>query len=390
MLSVLFKRKHNGKNGAKAPAANGNSMLDTEYRLYVAGCFREMLYLERRRAERSKKPFLLMLLNMENIHKDDGKMEFTRMITNALSSTTREIDIKGWYKDDRIIGVIFFDMSAKDIDLINEKMLGGFNRHGVLDSPLFDRVRISYHPFPEEPDRDKRDTEFDSDLYPDLRERESANKQSFYLKRAIDIIGSIAAIIIFLPVFIVIPILIKLTSKGPVFFRQRRVGAFGRPFTFLKFRSMRVNNDESIHADYIKKLILEEKAYSDDEDPKTGEKTYKIKNDPRVTRLGRFLRKTSIDEVPQFLNVLMGNMSLVGPRPPIPYEMKNYDLWHLRRVLEFKPGITGLWQVQGRSRTTFNEMVRMDINYINKWSLWLDFKLVVMTPFSLLSSGGAF
>ena len=115
---------------------------------------------------------------------------------------------------------------------------------------------------------------------------------------------------------------------------------------------MRVNNDESVHADYVKKLILEEKAYGDDGDSKNEEKTYKIKDDPRIAPIGNFLRKTSLDEVPQFLNVLMGDMSLVGPRPPIPYEIKNYDLWHLRRILEFKPGITGLWQVKGRSRTT--------------------------------------
>ena len=270
-------------------------------------------------------------------------------------------------------------------------MLGGFNKSGVLNSDLYNKVTISFHPFPEEPEEEKEeDIGFDSDLYPDLEERDSANRQSFYLKRGIDIIGSIVAIIIFSPVFIAIPIIIKLTSRGPVFFKQRRIGAFGKTFTFLKFRSMQTDNDTSIHANYVKKLILEQKAYDgSDGETDSGEKTYKIKNDPRVTSVGSFLRKTSLDEVPQFLNVLMGNMSLVGPRPPIPYELQNYDLWHLRRVLEFKPGITGLWQVKGRSRTTFNEMVRMDINYINRWSLWLDIKLMIMTPLSVLSSNGA-
>jgi lipopolysaccharide/colanic/teichoic acid biosynthesis glycosyltransferase len=190
-------------------------------------------------------------------------------------------------------------------------------------------------------------------------------------------------LIIFLPAFIVIPLLIKLTSRGPIFFKQQRLGAFGRPFQFLKFRTMQVNNNEKIHSEYIKKLIREEKAYSSEKDGTEQNKTYKIKNDPRVTLLGKFLRKTSLDEIPQFFNVIKGEMSLVGPRPPIPYELENYDIWHLRRVLEFKPGITGLWQVNGRSRTTFNEMVRMDINYINKWSIWLDIKLVMATPWSL-------
>lgn len=386
MKGVLFKKK---EGAGKTNGSNGRSLFDANYKLYMESYFREMLYLERRRAERSKKPFLLMLVNLGNTPDKENHIDFTRRLTNSLNSTTREIDLKGWYADNQIIGIIFFDRSSKDIDLINEKVLGGFNRSGVLDSNLYNKVTISYHPFPEETEEEKADDiEFDSELYPDLGERDAANKQSFYLKRGIDILGSIVAIIIFFPVFIVVPIIIKLTSKGPVFFRQKRIGAFGKTFTFLKFRSMQIDNDTSIHANYVKKLILEQKAY-DDGDGDSGEKTYKIKNDPRVTPIGRFLRKTSLDEVPQFINVLVGNMSLVGPRPPIPYELQNYDLWHLRRVLEFKPGITGLWQVKGRSRTTFNEMVRMDINYINRWSLWLDIKLMVMTPFSVLSSSGA-
>ena len=113
-------------------------------------------------------------------------------------------------------------------------------------------------------------------------------------------------------------------------------------------------------------------------------------NDPRVTPLGRFLRKTSLDELPQFINVLKGDMSLVGPRPPIPYEFENYDTWHRRRVLEAKPGITGLWQVMGRSRTTFDEMVRLDLQYIRDQSFWLDLKILVKTPVAVLSGSGAY
>jgi lipopolysaccharide/colanic/teichoic acid biosynthesis glycosyltransferase len=142
-----------------------------------------------------------------------------------------------------------------------------------------------------------------------------------------------------------------------------------------------VNSDPAIHKEYIRNLIGN----------KVGDSgAYKIKNDPRVTPIGRFLRKSSLDELPQFINVLKGEMSLVGPRPPIPYEFESYALWHRRRILEAKPGITGLWQVDGRSRTTFDEMVRMDLRYIRNQSFWLDVKILLKTPFAVLSGDGAY
>ncbi len=116
---------------------------------------------------------------------------------------------------------------------------------------------------------------------------------------------------------------------------------------------------------------------------------YKLTNDSRITPVGRFLRKTSLDEFPQFFNVLKGDMSLVGPRPPIPYECEKYDVWHKRRILEVKPGITGLWQVKGRSSTTFDDMVRLDLNYVTHWSLLLDLKILFQTPFAVLKGKGA-
>jgi lipopolysaccharide/colanic/teichoic acid biosynthesis glycosyltransferase len=175
--------------------------------------------------------------------------------------------------------------------------------------------------------------------------------------------------------------MVKLTSPGPVFFRQKRLGHLGKQFDFLKFRSMHADNDPEIHKQYIASLI---------QNKQNGSGVFKIQNDPRVTRIGRFLRKSSLDEIPQFLNVLRGEMSLVGPRPPIPYEMEKYRGWHKRRVLEVKPGITGLWQVRGRSRTTFDEMVRLDIRYINTQSGWLDFIIVLQTPRAVLSASGAY
>jgi len=207
------------------------------------------------------------------------------------------------------------------------------------------------------------------------------------VKRGIDLIGSLAALVLFLPFFLIIPILIKLTSPGPVFFRQDRLGQFGRVFTFLKFRSMHINNDDGIHRDFIKNFIADKIAKNDSGDEPF---VYKIKADPRLTPIGNFLRKSSLDELPQFLNVLKGEMSLVGPRPPIPYEVVNYELWHRRRILAQKPGITGLWQVTGRSLTTFDGMVRLDLRYSRKWSLLFDLKLLLATPMAVIRGKGAY
>jgi len=203
-----------------------------------------------------------------------------------------------------------------------------------------------------------------------------------------DIVGSIAAILLFSPFFLVIPILIKLTSPGPVFFMQERLGKFGKTFRILKFRSMSINNDDAIHRQYIGNFIANKVAAEADD--KSGEVVFKIRNDPRVTPLGQFLRKSSLDEIPQFFNVLKGEMSLVGPRPPIPYEVSAYYLWHCYRSFAVKPGITGLWQVSGRSKTTFDEMVRLDLQYIRSWSVWLDIRLLLATPRAVLRGKGAY
>jgi lipopolysaccharide/colanic/teichoic acid biosynthesis glycosyltransferase len=186
----------------------------------------------------------------------------------------------------------------------------------------------------------------------------------------------------FLPVFLIVPLVIKTDSRGPVFFRQKRIGEGGKAFSIYKFRTMHSDISETIHKEYVTGLIK-----------KTGQPEngiYKIQKDPRVTKVGRFLRKTSLDEIPQFINVLKGDMSLVGPRPAIPYEIAEYEAWHLRRVMECKPGITGLWQVEGRSKTDFAGMVRMDLEYIQRQSLWLDIKIIIKTPWALLTTRGAY
>ncbi|MBN2515745.1 MAG: exopolysaccharide biosynthesis polyprenyl glycosylphosphotransferase [Deltaproteobacteria bacterium] len=249
-------------------------------------------------------------------------------------------------------------------------------------------MEFSLQWFPD--DKSEKDYQPNPLFYPDIIEKAVHKVFSLFFKRVVDIIGSLAGLIIFSPLFLIIPILIKLSSQGPVFFRQERLGLFGKKFTFLKFRSMRVDNNDEIHRKYIKKLITDDNGRNAGSDAAESNGVYKIQSDPRVTLIGKFLRKTSLDELPQFINVLKGEMSLVGPRPPIPYEYDEYKLWHMRRVIEVKPGITGLWQVEGRSSTNFDEMVRLDLHYIREWSLWLDIKILLKTPWVVIAGKGAY
>ncbi len=204
-----------------------------------------------------------------------------------------------------------------------------------------------------------------------------------FFKRVIDFAGAVFGIAAFMPLMVVVGLAVKLTSKGPMLFKQQRIGHHGKLFTFLKFRSMRVDNDDKIHQEYMQKLINGQgegiNNGRSDENP-----VYKIQDDPRITNVGKFIRKTSLDELPQFFNVLMGTMSLVGPRPPIPYEVELYQTWHLRRITEAKPGITGLWQVYGRNRTKFDDMVRLDLQYVKSRSTVLDIKLMFMTVWVMI------
>jgi len=159
------------------------------------------------------------------------------------------------------------------------------------------------------------------------------------------------------------------------------------PFTCLKFRSMHSMNNAELHKDYVTRFITGR--IEPQPSATNGKAVYKLTSDPRLTPVGAFLRKTSLDELPQFINVLQGKMSLVGPRPPIPYELEAYDVWHRRRLVEAKPGITGLWQVNGRSRLPFDDMVRLDLRYATTWSIWLDVKILFRTPYVVLSGEGA-
>ena len=195
------------------------------------------------------------------------------------------------------------------------------------------------------------------------------------VKRTSDLIIAFAATFVFLPLWILITLLIKLDSRGPCFYKQERVGMDGRVFLFYKFRTMRPDADDASHREFQRQYIA---GQSDVKPASDGRPVYKLQADPRITRVGRWLRRLSLDELPQLLNVLRGDMSVVGPRPPIPYEVESYELWHRKR-LDMKPGMTGLWQVSGRNRLPFDEMVRLDLFYIENWSLLLDLKIILKT-----------
>ena len=214
--------------------------------------------------------------------------------------------------------------------------------------------------------------------------REPLSSSARLLKRTCDIVISALAILLLFPLWLLIAILIKLDSRGPIFYTQERVGMDGRLFLVFKFRTMKAGADSETHREYQRAFIAG-RAEANLGDP--NKPTYKLLDDPRITRVGKMLRRTSLDEVPQLLNVLMGDMSVVGPRPPIPYEVEAYELWHRKR-LDMKPGLTGLWQVSGRNRLPFEEMVRLDLFYIENWSLLLDLKIILRTGLVMLGGEG--
>ena len=374
--------------GLVRPSAKMQYAFDTswESEILPRQLFMKMLCVERKRSERSGRRFVLMLLEPGNILKGKDQTETFRKILSALRQSTRETDITGWYGNETTIGVIFTEIgagAASVVSLLSSRVTSALTNE--LNGQI-DNIRLSFLIFPDDCTGQGPGHEAFSSLYPDLMHEIEAKTASLLAKRCMDIFGSLVALILLLPSLLVIAAAIKLTSRGPLLFKQKRLGQFGKSFTFLKFRSMYVGADQRIHEAYVKQLISAQASGGDD-----GKKdaTYKIKADPRVTTVGRFLRRTSLDELPQFFNCLMGQMALVGPRPPIPYEFNSYQVWHRRR-LAVKPGITGLWQVKGRSRVTFNEMVRMDLEYARAWSLWLDMKILLQTPGAVVTGAGAY
>lgn len=386
----MFKMDENFVSEETIPTRSSSFKLDIK-NLTSEESFKTMIEVERKRSDRSGKPFLVMLLDLSSLVNGTKRhlnsryliISLYNKVVKTISAETRDIDIKGWYETGKSIGILFTEITIEGRDKILEKIKKGL--HKVLHDSA-SKIDISCHWYPL--DHSELGNGATKLFYPDPAQMSLRKKVSKVAKRSIDIIGSVVGLIIFSPVFLVASVLIKFSSAGPVFFRQERVGKGGKTFRIYKFRTMTVKNDESEHREYMKQFIHGQARAVEDET--TGHKVFKLTNDARVTRIGKFLRKTSLDEVPQFINVLLGDMSLVGPRPPIPYEVKEYNLWHRRRVLESKPGITGYWQIEGRSMTNFDGMVRMDIRYINTRSTLFDLKVIFKTPLALFTAKGAY
>lgn len=338
--------------------------------------FRLQLRKEKRRVERSAAPLSLLLFQLsESVLQNRYRL---KKFLDTLKTRTRETDIKGWV-DPRTVGAILLDTNGAGMQRClsairqgNENALASVLTGSYPDS-LFEELLD--------------ETKNAPDLFLFELDREKKKTFSRFCKRAMDIIGASVGLILLSPIILAAAVAVKCSSPGPILFRQVRLGQGGRRFTFYKFRSMYADCDDRCHRDYVAGLIE-----GKHEELNQGEESapcYKIKNDDRITPVGRVLRKLSIDELPQLFNVLKGEMSLVGPRPPIPYEVEKYKPWHLRRILEIQPGITGLWQVEGRSRTSFNDMVRLDLRYLKNWSLWLDIKILLKTVKAVFDTKGA-
>jgi len=349
--------------------------------------FRAMLALERRRAERSRRPFVLMLFDTTAVGAGRKGAAFLRQLESVVAGAIRESDLIGWYKEETVLAVIFTEVTTDENCSVAEVLLAKAVKtlQANLEWAVAGKLVLSVHIFPENRDSGCGDRVADIKLYPDVSNMPE-KQLSKIVKRGMDIVGSVLLTLVLSPVLVAIALAIKLTSKGPVIFKQERLGQFGKPFQCLKFRTMFANSDPEIHREYVHSFIAGKVKATNGSEPGA----YKIKNDPRVTPIGRFLRRTSLDEFPQFWNVLRGEMSMVGPRPPLRYEFEAYDFWHRRRVLEVKPGVTGLWQVTGRSRTSFDDMVRMDLRYCQRWSLWLDVKILLATPMAVVIGHGAY
>lgn len=341
--------------------------------------FLRQLEREKRRTDRSKASLSIVLFRFDS-RRDDHFDDVDRLL-GVLSKNKRETDIVGYLSDD-LIAALLPDTEAQGTLVLKQKVVAR------LGSGPFSTVAATY------PDRLFDDLIRENNAIPDPNPfflesfpRASDSVGSYAIKRSLDIAGAIIVLLLLSPLMLVIAIAVAVTSPGPVIFKQVRLGKRGVPFNFYKFRSMYCNADDQVHRDYVAKLIA-----GDVQGINQGDETkplYKMKDDRRITRIGRLIRKTSMDELPQLFNVARGDMSLVGPRPPLPYEAEKYQSWHLRRVLEVKPGITGLWQVNGRSKTSFDEMVRMDLRYTRNCSLALDLKILIKTVKVVLRGDGA-
>jgi lipopolysaccharide/colanic/teichoic acid biosynthesis glycosyltransferase len=311
-----------------------------------------------------------IILERERSIFDYGDEEYKKIITilvSALKERARSIDQYGEYSINQI-GVLLpntaYDGADKFVYDICKVLIAK-----KMKPPGYKIYTYPSHWIPKPPDTDIQTESKSKKIEQYIEDAPHVFKKKMpKWKRIEDIVGAIAAIILSIPIFILVSIVIKLVSRGPVFFRQERVGYGGRIFTVLKFRTMVANTNTSVHENYFSDLIKNEKPMV----------KLDRKDDKRIIIGGKFFRKASIDEIPQFINVLMGDMSLVGPRPCLPNEAQEYLKWHQYRF-DSKPGITGLWQVSGKNRLSFKDMIRLDIQYAQKISLGIDLWILFKT-----------
>jgi lipopolysaccharide/colanic/teichoic acid biosynthesis glycosyltransferase len=349
--------------------------------------FKDTVTRERKRTERSGLAMVMLLIGVQDGRCEDAPALFAG-VANALSAIKSDIDILGWFQRQSLMGLIVPEIDSASLAGACERLEAEFRKEvaGRIDGDLAERLTIRLRVYPEPQRLGEEDLQnVDPFLYPELHADQRAISNFQMLKRGMDILGSLLLLIMLSPLLLAVAGLVKLSSRGPVIFRQVRIGQMMKPFMICKFRTMYADADHGIHHDYVSWFI--------NSSGKTREKEknafFKMTNDPRITPIGHILRKTSIDELPQLWNVLRGEMSLVGPRPPLWYELQQYKPWHRHRVLEAKPGITGLWQVTGRSRTTFDDMVRLDLRYARGRSLWTDIKILLATPAAVIRGKGA-
>jgi len=350
--------------------------------------FKEMITRERKWTERSGMAMALLLIGLPNRLSEERTAD-SAVVANTLLTVTSELDILGWFEPSHVLGVIVSEITLADLtsrcDRLENELRNAVALHG--DQELAQHLSITLHVYPEPTTSIEQQVPppLNLLLYPELLVNRPSIQNYQILKRGIDIVLSALLLLLLLPVFALIAVLARMSSPGPVFFKQTRVGHLMKPFTMYKFRTMYADADHGVHYHYVSWFITS----SDHAEAKDKASFFKLTNDDRITPIGRLLRRTSLDELPQLWNVLIGDMSLVGPRPPLPYELQQYKPWHCGRLIEAIPGITGLWQVVGRSRTTFDEMVRLDLQYARTISLWSDIKILLATPAAVVTGKGA-
>jgi lipopolysaccharide/colanic/teichoic acid biosynthesis glycosyltransferase len=347
--------------------------------------FKGVLIRERRRADRFNRPFLLLVVPVNGQRFLERSVVWSQTI-EALAAAKRESDVLGWIEPQSVLGIIMPEVDVTDAEhpcKIEARVRRELAKR--LSAPVAAALPVRFHLYCPPDHADARSGGAVDPIVYSLCTRADQNPVRDGLKRGLDIVGSLTMVTLLAPVFLVVAALIKWKSPGPVLFRQVRIGRMAMPFEMLKFRTMAVGADHGLHRKFVTQFVKS----SDNPQESADGPVFKITKDPRVTPIGHVLRKTSLDELPQFWNVLRGDMSLVGPRPPLAYELEQYQPWHWRRVMEAKPGLTGLWQVTGRSRTTFDGMVRLDLRYAKAASLWTDIKILLATPKAVISGKGA-